>query len=357
MKDQRLFFRVMKISQVSLVTFACSVFVLGCAKTSNYLVPKPPAEEVVVERVRVEGSERVSFSPRVDILFVVDDSGSMSSHQDRLSFNFPKFTAEIFKNQLLDAQIGVTTSSTGPTGSSPSYGWGGRLHGVTKFVSRHTPDYERILNVNLKPGTSGDYTEMFFEPVRLALTGVIEATTNQGFYRGPQTSLAIVWVSDADDQTEKMNPAAFADFLIQDLKGGDVSKVLPYAVYIPTNSTDCDRGGETEPTRIEEFFEIMRQKGQTPKGFSLCDPDFGGKLAGIADDVVGKVSRIIRLERPPVVDSIFVQYGSQVIPNDPVIGWQFDPRRNAIVFGREIDIQPEPPGTTIEVDFDVAEFQ
>jgi len=332
---------------------------LGCAKTSNYLVPKPPDVEVKIERVvGALGGETVSFSPTVDILFVVDDSGSMQGHQVRMAQNFPAFTSNIFKSQILDANIGVTTASMSGRDSSSVYGWGGRLHGATKFITRNTPDFERVLNANLKPGTGGDATERFFTPVMRALSEPLLSTVNQGFYRGPKTSLAIVWVSDADDQSDdEVSAKEFVDFLVSDLKAGDASKVLTYAVYIPSAQKDCDRSGEPDPDRIEEFFQIMTLKGQTPKAFSLCDPDFGQKLASIADDVVGKVSRVMRLERPPVVDSILVQYGSQVIPNDPKKGWQYEPTRNAIIFGRDIEILPEPPGTTIKVDFDVAEFQ
>jgi hypothetical protein len=63
---------------------------------------------------------------------------------------------------------------------------------------------------------------------------------------------------------------------------------------------------------------------------------------------------VLYLSRPPQPDTIFVTFGSQTVPNDPKKGWVFDPVRNALVFGDEIDLKEEPQGTQVEVDFTAA---
>jgi hypothetical protein len=45
-----------------------------------------------------------------------------------------------------------------------------------------------------------------------------------------------------------------------------------------------------------------------------------------------------------------------VIPNDPKKGWVYDPTRNALVFGEELDLKPEPTGTQVQVSFTAAKY-
>ena len=85
--------------------------------------------------------------------------------------------------------------------------------------------------------------------------------------------------------------------------------------------------------------------------YNICDADYGTKLATIAKDVIGKVGKFMYLSRPPVVDTIVVTYGSQVIPNDVKTGWTYDTVRNALAFGEELKYSAQPAGTQLEVNF------
>lgn len=128
-------------------------------------------------------------------------------------------------------------------------------------------------------------------------------------------------------------------------KGGDPKKLAAYAVLANPKIPTCEGEG-VEPTLIRDFIRLIGGKE-----FSLCDPKFGQNLAGIANDILDKIEMVIRLKQRPVVSTIVVKFGTQIIPNAPGTGWVYDPQRNALILGKDLQLKPEPKGTQIEVKF------
>jgi hypothetical protein len=64
----------------------------------------PPAAQKLVGEV-----SQSKFDPRVDILFVIDDSASMTKHQENLSRNINKFIDKFAEFKSIDFHIGYTT--------------------------------------------------------------------------------------------------------------------------------------------------------------------------------------------------------------------------------------------------------
>lgn len=335
----------------------------ACSNTADKGGIPEPAD--APKKKVTDADETVSFNPRVDILFVVDDSSSMTSHQSNLSRNIKLFTAEIQKTTFLDYHIGVVTTSMDHV--DPSSPWGadcdnagsydaracgdGRLvryKTQIPYIDNNTPNGLNVLEQNLLVGTNGSGEEHIFDPIVAALTPPLENTVNQGFLRADAT-LAIIVVTDAEDQsTTTTTGKQLEDFLVN-LKGGRHDKVLAYGALIPSNLANpaCPRDdGSQTPLRIEDFLKLAGGLE-----YNICDTDYGTKLAHIASDVVQKVGRVMYLSRPPVVSTIQVTYGSQTIPNDPDNGWTYDPVRNALIFGDKIVLTVQPPGTTLQVNF------
>lgn len=336
-----------KISLAIGLVAGLSMIAVGCAEQSP---KKVPMQFVKNERIKDSGGNKVSYNRMVDILFVVDDSGSMSAHQNNLATNVQMFTQAMLANQILDFHIGVVTSNmdTQPGGWNPGQTWKGELFGKEKFITRLTPNGATELEFNLKPGTSGSGTEMFFTPVVAALQPPMSIGPNKNFFR-PDAFLAVIFLTDAEDQSN-LSAKDFYDELLR-LKGGDPDKIISYGVYIPTVDQTCERSGEPVPTKLEEFYALSKAKT-----LGLCDPDFGKKLAALGDDLVRRVGSVLYLSRPAQPHTIKVTYGTQTIPNEPKTGWIYDPSRNALIFGDEIDLKPEPAGTQVEVDFIAAEY-
>src|SRR5690606_32353854 len=86
--------------------------IVGCSSEYRHLVPpdaavipspRPLEDETHTDRIR-----QVT-QPMVDVLWVVDDSGSMYDEQVALSSNFPDFF-EFFDGSGLDYHIGVVST-------------------------------------------------------------------------------------------------------------------------------------------------------------------------------------------------------------------------------------------------------
>lgn len=311
---------------------------VGCENPSGKLVGVPPTETR-----KTEGAGLQTFSPSVDILFVIDDSGSMATHQINLKNNVDLFTQGLTANKFVDYHIGVVTTddqyySFRKTG-------GGVLVGSPNYVDRSTPRGTQVLQQNIMVGTSGSATEKSFDPIWQALSEPVLSNFNQGFYR-PSAYLAVIFITDAEDQSTRLNPQQLEQFLLG-LKNGDSSKILSYGVIVPSNTTTaCARDEARTPQRIEEFFSLTGGKY-----YGLCDPDYGTKLALIGEDLVERVGRRVLLDRRPILDTVQVKYGSQEIPPHPESGWSYDASENAIVLGRKITWTEQPKETIVEVLF------
>ncbi|MEK7358314.1 MAG: hypothetical protein AAB250_17845, partial [Bdellovibrionota bacterium] len=111
----------MKIANGAALAFMLGAMLIGCSEETPKLVEP---QHVKREKVKDSGGEKYTFNPKVDILFVVDDSGSMDAHQQNLAKNIELFTKGLQNNQILDYHFGVLTSSMGGFGSGGSGGDG-----------------------------------------------------------------------------------------------------------------------------------------------------------------------------------------------------------------------------------------
>src|SRR5262249_27784520 len=84
------------------------VLVSGCMDRTISVVPTVPTKVEIID---------FPANPRrdIDILFVIDDSGSMEEEQDSLRANFSRFMSvlETLEGGMPDVHIGVATSDLG----------------------------------------------------------------------------------------------------------------------------------------------------------------------------------------------------------------------------------------------------
>src|SRR3954469_1179141 len=87
----------------------------GCAKKQNYSFALLPTQQVFQPREFIQHATTVS--PRVRILFVEDNSGSMDSFQTQLSDGFQNFANAFLGRQGLDLSVAIVTTDTSLAGS------------------------------------------------------------------------------------------------------------------------------------------------------------------------------------------------------------------------------------------------
>lgn len=325
----------MKKLALVLVTFCMTM--LACQNESPKLVPfkevPPTAEKLDLAK---EG-----IVTQLDVLFIVDDSGSMSNHQRNLANNIDLFTQEFTKSSFVDYHIGVITTTFKYCSGSVACA-GALVGGVNKWVERNTPSGISVLKNNILVGTGGDSQEMFFSPLIAALTPPLVDGANKGFYR-QRAHLAIIILTDTEDQSERVSASDAVNFLKQLKPSGKDFSV--YAAYVDGKNRSCP-GDDPQRGRLQEFF--TKTNAVT---FDLCDPQFGKKLADVGKDIFRRIARMMYLSRVPDPTSIVVRYGKSILPRDLKKGWTFDPARNALLFGDEINWDSQPPGSNLDVDY------
>jgi hypothetical protein len=210
------------------------------------------------------------------------------------------------------------------------------------------------LRSNLIRGVSGSGSEKLFDTIYSVFDPKNLAGPNQGFYR-PDAFLAIIFITDTGDQsTINRDPLALAQFL-WGLKAGDRNRVLVYGAFADTLSKtyaglSCRGEGEGNEKTLEIFFQTMTPN-PADRIFSLCDPQFGKRLADFGKDISNKVGGTIYLDRLPALETLIVRIGGIVLPKDPRQGWSYNARRNSIELGSEINWSQYPKNTRPEVDY------
>lgn len=318
---------VVKSVLVVMVTMMSVIFLssTGCSPKSPKNIVRPDFSKAV----KIESLGKLA-PPPVDILFIIDNSGSMADHQTNLSTNIDLFINAMGAAQM-DYHIAVITSDNGAFFGSP------------KVITSTTTNGISRLRDNIKVGIGGEGVEIFFDYIDKALSASMLSGVNSGFYR-QEALLAIMIVTDTDDQGSLSGSQLYKNLV--KLKG-DPNLLTVYGVITAQSATNrCANEQQSPGNRISDF--LVLAKGSK---IDLCDPNYGKKLADVGKDIKSKAPQYVMLKQIPVVSTIRVTYGSQTIPNDADKGWVYDPNLNRLSFGRNLKLNDEPQGTELQVYF------
>lgn len=154
-------------------------------------VTGPSATGFGAEDVMFEESFVQDTFDSVDVLWVVDNSGSMSDDLLTVSQNFASFI-QVFIDLGLDYQMGVITTDM----DNPAFS--GRL--VGPYITSATPDPVGTFVDQIDLGSGGSASEVGFEAIQAALTEPLLSSHNAGFLR-EDAALAAIVVSDEDNSS------------------------------------------------------------------------------------------------------------------------------------------------------------
>lgn len=315
----------------------------GCDQTNNQKMTPP--EMIRKSSMESEAAE-LKTTNAVDILFVIDNSESMLSHQDNLSKNIHHFVQSIEKIKELDYHIGVTTifdSTYGPV--VKKFNPKGFLIPLKKaqpglpfnYYTREHKDLQ-LLSESLLIGViplkdnkgqlQGPQVEEVFSPVLAAVTEpAISSINNAGFYR-PEARLAVILVTDADDSSPGLSGSQLHDEL-KKIKSNPDGSLLSYFGLL-TNKKDCkvDPGMTYGvPQNIIDF--INSNQGQV---YSLCNSKgLESVLSKMGDTIINKTpSQKIALKSIPEYETLKVYLGDVELKPGPRT-WGYDPARNLVI--------------------------
>lgn len=321
--------------------------------------------------------QAVSFSPRkLDVLFVVDNSGSMLTSQNNLANNFPSFINK-FIEKGYDFRLAVTTTDAYYGDQFLSTGCSICTTAQTRFRSGVNPpvyvidraDYDlsltsegnRLKNdftLNVKVGTAGSGDERAFSSFKAALN----SNLNVGFHR-PDAFLAIVIISDEEDFSQSeytmnesyTNPnlhtvASYKTFL-DSFTGGAAS--ADYSVSAIAVTTQACRdllgggvgsGAQKIATRLNQLVDLT---GGTKN--SICNP-FDQTLDNISTQIMVEQKPVYTLGKKPIVASIRVIVNGVSVPQSTTNGWSYDASANTVTINGTT--YKPGAGASISIEFD-----
>ncbi len=276
-------------------------------------------------------------SGNLDVLFLVDNSGSMHYHQANLEANVDQLVKAVAGVAGASIHAGVITTDMENRGDQ------GRLVGSPLIASSSTPTFSSDLRKNILVGTKGSGYEMYFEPLIAALSEPLASTHNAGFRRA-DAHLAVVMLSDAEDQS-----AVSVDEFVMKMSLFSTAGISMYGFVVPSSlsipqTSQCiqDQG---KPLKVEEA--VTRLKGEL---YNICESDFGKNLSSIGSKLATKIDRVINLPNSPQLNTMVVTYGATSLQfGDARLGWTYDSIENTVVIGDKVDFSTQPSGTEIRV--------
>lgn len=278
---------------------------------------------------------------KVDVLFVVDFSGSMAQEQIAMAANFSEFL-RFAEAQALDYQIGVTTRIVNAGGrlfhtdQVRGNGFNGPL--ADRFVTpASTPDPNTVFGrnvqaVNLFSGLLdvGDLYASY-----LALTPPATAGHNAGFLR-PDALLSVIYVSDEPEYSHLLAdvPGRDIDFYVDFLRSvkGFRNTNLMSASAIVGDAPDGCEGPGGSAVAGPRYAELAYRTGGTVH--SICTNDWSGTLQALSRTAFGLRSRFF-LSNPPDISTLVVLVDGVQVPATSMSGtvnWSHDPTTNAVEF-------------------------
>ena len=247
----------------------------------------------------------------MDILFIIDNSGSMQQEQTNLAANFPAFVQvlESFTNadgQTIDYHVGVTTTGvskdyeidTGLPWNIPESqdGEDGHLQEGSgcamprRWLQRGDTDVSTKFSCIASVGTGGPSDEMPLEGARLAVTERMADSSNAGFLRS-EALLALVILTDEEDCSrpddhftlgigeDLCGSAAPVSQYVSALDGVAGSRDRWAAAIIAgvgPGACSSDLGNAEEAERLIDFAD---QVGDNAVTSSICQGDLATPLA------------------------------------------------------------------------------
>jgi hypothetical protein len=290
------------------IALTAFVFVVACGPQSRDPEPGDDMPGVDAPIAPPPPTDSGPGCEAIDVLFVIDNSGSMMEEQTNLVANFPQFIS-VLETSGLNYRVGVTTTGRDYTwtmqapigGGLPMSQTGGdngkllKKGAMTKrWIDKGDADVSGTFSELANVGTSGPGMEMPLGALRDALEDRMADGTNTGFHR-PEALLAVVVLTDEEDCSHEQ-PASLA--FGENLCGQSSEPVANYVQFLDQftgNHTrwataviagpgpgDCSSafGDANEAARLKDF---VQQTGVNATFSSICEGDLSSGLSQALD--------------------------------------------------------------------------
>lgn len=270
----------------------------------------------------------------IDVLWVIDNSGSMYQERDRVTREIERFF-DWFTALDLDYHMGVVTTDV----VNPVYA--GQLVGTPTYVTPDTPDPAGTLAAAIAVDGIEMGAEAGLQAMQMALTEPLRSGANEGFYR-TGARLFVIFLTDEDDQSDT-EATGYIDFL-------ETLKDDPSRVFVAAVVGDEDRGCESEcADGVQEaepgdkYLQVAAAFGGFEESICTCDLAPALERMGFESTWYVRAFPLSRRVGSPSMLTVWVD-------GEVAGGWTYDVIPNAVVF----DVAP-PVGAKIVARYPVAD--
>lgn len=260
----------------------------------------------------------------VDILFVIDNSGSMGSNQVNLKNNFDSFMTA-FSNAGVSYNIALITTD------SPFF--------VGDVITPHTPNpIQEFSNQMDSIGTSGNAIEQGLLMAHDATIGTGDAGPfgATGFFRHP-SRLVVVYVSDEPDMSSNGSSLTTSDYSysLSSLKSSP-NLIIAHAIA-GDYPGGCSSNGSAQFG--DGYYDVVNDLGGT--FMSICASDWSMTMDSLARDSIAMSE--FSLSGNPIEETIEIKINGSISNN-----WTYDYYENSISMATT-----PPEGSSIEIKYAV----
>ncbi|MCK6547174.1 choice-of-anchor D domain-containing protein [Myxococcota bacterium] len=287
-------------------------------------------------RASATAARRDSFpltGPRVDLVFVVDDSATMGLAQAAFSAEIPRFL-DVLRARGVDLQVGVVTTDVFDPAKS------GRLQGTPAVLDDATPDLSTTLAARVAPGTNGSGTERGVAALVAALTPPLVDAENAGLLRG-DAELTVVFIGDEDDQTIGSIESA-----IETLRAAAPGREL--SIFGITGQASGSCNGPFGTAGSAPRWHELAARADRGAVWSICAP-----IATSVAELAARVARTpdLLLSAEPRPETIAIDVDGIPVPSTSSTGavvWAWDP------IDRDVDFTTGalPSGAALSITYD-----
>lgn len=296
--------------------------------------------------------QAVIIPKKIDILWVIDNSGSMETSQSSLASNFQAFIGR-FNQQNYDFHMAVTTTDAwlkqfNTNSDAAKIRDGGKFynaqnqtyltHSGVFVMDKTTPNLSSVFDINIKQGTLGAGDERALESIKQALN----EPTNSNFRRD-EAFLAVIVVSDEEDFSHSAsginesysNPGLYTVQSYKDFLDTYTKKSV-YGLNYSVNAITVPDQACADQLSTDGFSRKIALRVQELAGLtggvkgSLCS-NFGETLELISDSIIN-LSAVFKLTREPQEDTIAVTVDGVAVQQDANNGWTYNATDWTITF-------------------------
>lgn len=331
------------------------IFSVSCGQETKYAYYDNTAP--IVADKRIYPLSLLESDKNIDVLLVVDNSGSMNSIQQNIIRNSKIFLEQFAKQPYINWKIGLVSTDRREEpylGFDTPFDW-------TLIDYRDPTSLDRTVvrfqDAVARLGTDGDASEYVFYNVKRVVDLFDGKTPNRPSFLRQNSHFVVIMITDEKEQSMEDFGAAydvppFVKTMSAYIAGNKILRF--YGALSRKDLKDCSNPGDYDTYAGSQYEAIIN----LTKGFNIsaCIDDFGTELAKIGKDIASLVGLpSLLLKQRPVADTIKVYYKNKLLsPGSKENGgvWFYEESTNTINF-YTMEFVEDPRNDYFKIEFDV----